>query len=287
MVRHIGLLILALSVAAVTGCHAGCCSKRASEKKCPTDIRKTHCWCFGEDALFRYPCGPNRVFYGHKATCWREWPASGSQWRDMHCPPPVVPGMMPHGAEVVPEMPMTAPAPAEGEIPDPYRDEAGQGTPAGQMEAPNALEPGAAEPNALPAVPENSGRDVPAIPPQDGAPEQQMPQEPMSSDGFEPMASASGESRPMGTAHVAGDASPPFAPVRSTARIETGSRWRLVVHDNPDGIAADGSDNAPLFRPPGLGGNQAPAPQAQKPAPRKRSLEEQTGDALKQFMSVR
>ena len=89
--RYIGLAMLLVSAAVASGCHVSCLSKRASEQHCPTDIRKTHCWCFGEDALFRGPCGPEPVFYGHQATCWREWPASGSHWRDIHCGPPVMP----------------------------------------------------------------------------------------------------------------------------------------------------------------------------------------------------
>jgi hypothetical protein len=280
----------------VTGCHVGCCSKRASEKKCPTDIRKTHCWCFGEDALFRYPCGPNRVYYGHKATCWREWPSSGSEWRDAHCEPPIAPAMMPHEAEMMPGMPMTEPAPAE-------------------MQAPSSIESDAVEPNTLPAVPENEATDEPAVPPQEVPPDQPMPQAPMSGDGFQPMSGASGERAPgfesppgftdRGRTSTAARkatasnvvlpavAAAPAQNVENTLPRSTGvpstpiaqSRWRLVLHDNPEGIAAGSRDNARLFRPPSFGGNQASAPQVQKPAPRSRSLEEQTGDALQRFMS--
>lgn len=42
---------------------------------CPTDIRKTHFWCFGEDAIFHGPCGPKEEFYGAEPTVWREWPS--------------------------------------------------------------------------------------------------------------------------------------------------------------------------------------------------------------------
>ena len=35
------------------------------------------------------PCGPDRQFYGHKPTCWREWDAPAEVWRDTYCPPPV------------------------------------------------------------------------------------------------------------------------------------------------------------------------------------------------------
>jgi hypothetical protein len=315
MLRHIGLVIFAFSFTAVTGCHVGCCSKRASEKKCPTDIRKTHCWCFGEDALFRYPCGPNRVFYGHKATCWREWPASGSQWRDMHCGPPIAPAIMPHEAQEMPAPPIAAPAPTEGQSPNPFREEAGQASPAAEMQAPNSTGSDAAEPNTLPAEPENGAMVESVVPPQEVPPEQPMPPAPMSDDGFQPMSMDSGESQlefqswPVGTvrdqapaqpqtstvairavppvapAYVVEDSAPPFAATPSRPITESGSQWRLVIHDNPDGIAADSRDNASLFRPPSLGGAQTPAPQAQKPAPPKRSLEEQTGDALERFMS--
>jgi hypothetical protein len=310
------LVILALSFAAASGCHVGCCSKRASEKKCPTDIRKMHCWCFGEDALFRYPCGPNSIYYGHKATCWREWPSSGSEWRDAHCGPPIVPALMPHEAEVMPVPPMTAPAPADGETPNPFRDEPGQGSPAADMQAPSSIGSGAAEPNPLRAVPESDGTDVPVVPPQELPPEQLMPQAPMSGDGFQPMygetqprfqswpAHADGDRAPVqsqspaaeyktvpvaavGPARVVEDLPPRRAAALSTPISETESRWRLVIHDDPDGIPASSSDHAPLFRPPSLDGNQTPRPQAQRPAPRRRSLEEQTGDALQRFMSVR
>ena len=88
--RQIWILSLVLCLAAVSGCHhCGCCSKRASEMNCPTDIRRAHCWCFGEDALFHCPCGPNEEYYGHQATCWREWPTGAEQWRNAYCPPPM------------------------------------------------------------------------------------------------------------------------------------------------------------------------------------------------------
>ncbi len=298
MVRHIGLVILALSFVVVSGCHVGCCSKRASEKKCPTDIRKTHCWCFGEDALFRYPCGPNRVYYGHKATCWREWPSSGSEWRDAHCGPPLAPAMMPHEAEMMPVPPMTEPAPAEI-----------------RKSRPSSIESDALEPNTLPAVPQDGGIGEGVVPPQEVLPDQPMPQAPIPGDLFQPMSGANGEpaprfesspgftdrgrtstDAPKATARnvvLPAVAAAPARIVENTLPRSTGasstpiiqSRWRLVVHDNPEGIAAGSRDNAPLFRPPSFGDNQTPAPQAEKPAPRRRSLEEQTGDALQRFMS--
>lgn len=69
----------------LSGCHWGCLTKRESELNCPTDIRKTVPWCAGEDAIFRCPCGPSQDFYGHKPTCWGQWPASGRDWRDAYC----------------------------------------------------------------------------------------------------------------------------------------------------------------------------------------------------------
>jgi hypothetical protein len=94
--RHIGIISLATCLAVTTGCHYCFFSKCASEQRCPTDIRQTHCWCFGEDALFHYPCGPKKEFYGHEETSWREWPADGSTW-----------GSVPCGAPVCPELPFS------------------------------------------------------------------------------------------------------------------------------------------------------------------------------------
>jgi hypothetical protein len=85
--RLIPILSVALCLAAFSGCHCGCCSKRVSELNCPTDIRQTHCWCFGEDALFHCPCGPNEEYYGHQPTCWRDWPTTSQEWRDAFCRP--------------------------------------------------------------------------------------------------------------------------------------------------------------------------------------------------------
>jgi hypothetical protein len=68
------------------GCHSfGPLVKRESEENCPTDIRKTVPWCYGEDAIFQCPCGPSTDYYGHKPTCWRTWPAPATVWRDSYC----------------------------------------------------------------------------------------------------------------------------------------------------------------------------------------------------------
>jgi hypothetical protein len=72
----------------------------------------------------------------------------------------------------------------------------------------------------------------------------------------------------------------------STPITETGSRWRLVIHDNPNGIAADSRDNPPLFRPPSFSGSQTRMMRAQHPAAPKRSLEEETGHALRRLISL-
>lgn len=83
-------IVTALTVLSV-GCHSfGLCAKRESESNCPTDIRKTVPWCAGEDAIFVCPCGPEGNFYGHRPTCWRDWPTSAAAWRDMSCGPTVI-----------------------------------------------------------------------------------------------------------------------------------------------------------------------------------------------------
>ncbi|TWT90741.1 hypothetical protein Mal64_11380 [Pseudobythopirellula maris] len=68
-----------------SGCQHGVFTKSAQEECCPTDIRKKHFWCWGEDAVIHSPCGPDEAYYGCKPTCWREWPAPGESWRDEHC----------------------------------------------------------------------------------------------------------------------------------------------------------------------------------------------------------
>lgn len=78
-------MLLAALLISLIGCHHGILTKRESELNCPTDIRRTVPWCAGEDAIFHCPCGPSRVFYGHKPTCWGIWPAPGSAWRDSYC----------------------------------------------------------------------------------------------------------------------------------------------------------------------------------------------------------
>jgi hypothetical protein len=314
--RLIGFVNVILCAALASGCHVSCCSKRVSEKKCPTDIRKTHCWCFGEDALFRYPCGPNRVFYGHKATCWREWPTSGSQWRDMHCGPPVS-EVMPQDGQVLP-LPGAELGPPGNEPPNPFRDEAQQASPPAAVQIPTPSERSAPESNEFPATPNRDSGIQPdggAVP--EAAPAQPMPELPMSDIDLQPMANRdsgpqlefqswptfveagkapaqrnqltpemnslpAAVEKPMPTVIV--DSSPTRA-AASLPVAEIGSRWRLVVHDDPNVLPVNGHDVASRFRPPFSAVSQTPAASPQDTAPLKQSIEEATQNALKRFMS--
>ena len=84
--RQLGILSLIVCLTAASGCSICCWGKRATELGSPTDIRKAHFWCLGEDAIFEQPCGPSKEDYGLKATCWREWPADGGRCRPGSCP---------------------------------------------------------------------------------------------------------------------------------------------------------------------------------------------------------
>jgi hypothetical protein len=315
--RLIGFVNVILSAALASGCHISCCSKRVSEKKCPTDIRKTHCWCFGEDALFRYPCGPNQVFYGHKATCWREWPTSASQWRDMHCGPPMQ-ALAAQEGQVVPSPHIAEPSPAGSELPNPFGDETPQSDHPPQAETPIISDHTSQEPNALPATPEIDGQVQPATPevPQ-AAPAQPMPDGPSNSDA-QPMANLEGgpqlEFQPW-PAFTALDETPsqrhespppqvktlpaiaekpvPVVAVKSQPAVgdplepvvETRSRWRLVVHDNPDVLPTSSQAETSRFRPPNHVGSPPAAGPRRDPPAAKPTLEEQTGNALRLFIS--
>lgn len=79
---------LIIGLFALSGCHLGLLEKAESERNCPTDIRQTVPWCFGEDAIFYCPCRPGEDFHGHKPTCWKMWPTSGAEWRDVYCGQP-------------------------------------------------------------------------------------------------------------------------------------------------------------------------------------------------------
>jgi len=106
--RHLAKLSLVVCLAAASGCNICCWGKRATELESPTDIRKSHFWCLGEDAVFAQPMGPSREDYGLKPTCWREWPADGARClEDGCCPPSTVPmnGNVPPNQEWEPRMP--------------------------------------------------------------------------------------------------------------------------------------------------------------------------------------
>src|SRR5689334_16799112 len=78
MIRRYQLFLVVACLALSSGCLCcGICTKRANEECCPTDIRKTHYWCFGEDAIIHGPCGPKEELYGYEPTLWREWPPDG------------------------------------------------------------------------------------------------------------------------------------------------------------------------------------------------------------------
>jgi hypothetical protein len=79
MFGRIGTFLVAASLLASTGCLCqGICTKRQNELCCPTDVRKTHFWCFGEDSIMHCPCGPKEELYGYEPTQWREFPECSS-----------------------------------------------------------------------------------------------------------------------------------------------------------------------------------------------------------------
>lgn len=120
--RIAGIISLILLPLVFCGCNLCCCGKRASELRCPTDIRKTQCWCLGEDAIFSCPCGPDSEFYGYQPTCWRGWPAGGAEWRDARCPAP--PNQdMPRGAELRRPALNDASSDTRPTLPNPFRGE--------------------------------------------------------------------------------------------------------------------------------------------------------------------
>ena len=84
---RLNLVIIALAAMMCNGCYFGPYMKRTSELNCPTDIRRTIPLSIGEDAVFRCPCRPACDFYGHKPTCWSDWPTPGTVWRDACCGP--------------------------------------------------------------------------------------------------------------------------------------------------------------------------------------------------------
>lgn len=65
-----------------TGCQGALDPHCQSGASCSTDARNMQKWTIGEDAVFSPPCRPDCDFHGYRATSWREWPASGADWRD-------------------------------------------------------------------------------------------------------------------------------------------------------------------------------------------------------------
>jgi hypothetical protein len=123
MRHHVGILGLILGLAATCGCQLCCCGKRDMELESPTDIRQSHFWCLGEDAIFAYPCGPSPVDYGLKPTCWREWPAGGARCHEP-CDGPTHGSAMPLGPPrqwIEHWQPPDAPIPYDHE--NPFRDD--------------------------------------------------------------------------------------------------------------------------------------------------------------------
>jgi hypothetical protein len=119
-------LLLALPLACVL---AGCCCHAVpclpDERNCPTDARRLY-WTFGEEAVRRCPCGPDREFYGLKPTQWRSWPegwrCNEGQWGE-----PIIAEPAPEYAESI-DAPLLNDAtiadaePALGElVPNPFR----------------------------------------------------------------------------------------------------------------------------------------------------------------------
>jgi hypothetical protein len=108
---RIGILLVAVCLTASSGCLCrGICTKRANEECCPTDIRKTHFWCFGEDAFIQGPCGPKEELYGYEPTCWREFPEVAAACYGVDCNQPPLPSA--ENQEELPVGPSTQSPPA-------------------------------------------------------------------------------------------------------------------------------------------------------------------------------
>ena len=72
----------------VAGVSTGCCTwYRQAEQTCPTDARRIYPACAGEEAVRQCPCGPDTMFYGHKPTCWGDWPQGWKQYQEDLCGP--------------------------------------------------------------------------------------------------------------------------------------------------------------------------------------------------------
>lgn len=118
-VTKLSVTVGVLLLAACSGCSSGPWGKRAQELSCPTDVRKAHCWCWGEDAVFYCPCGPDEAYHGYKPTCWHDWQAPANVWRDERCAGQCTPSQ-PVGMQIISERtisPAMAP-PAKAPIPE-------------------------------------------------------------------------------------------------------------------------------------------------------------------------
>jgi hypothetical protein len=127
IMRQLGTLSLIVCLAAASGCNFGPWGKRATELEGPTDIRRSHFWCLGEDAVFEQPLGPSRDDYGLKPTCWREWPEGGARCTDPakclggSCVP-AMPGVPIDQHAPMPSWEQTLPK-ASGPQPNPFLDD--------------------------------------------------------------------------------------------------------------------------------------------------------------------
>src|SRR4051794_39978076 len=135
------ILLVAACLALSSGCLCqGICTKRASEQCCPTDIRKTHFWCFGEDAILHGPCGPKEDMYGYERTQWREFPDCQNADGDIACAQPVQD--IPVQCQTAREMsPLELPVSNIHEDRDPFKNDPERSVP--------AIRPG---PTAKPAI---------------------------------------------------------------------------------------------------------------------------------------
>lgn len=145
---RIGTLLVAVCFTASSGCLCrGICTKRDNELCCPTDVRKTHFWCFGEDAFIQGPCGPKEELYGYEPTCWREFPAVPPCYGFDYCERP---RPLPPVNEELPSLPVAQPpASASSPIGNPFADHTQPADAPGQPQ-PNLSPPGAAAPLVIP-----------------------------------------------------------------------------------------------------------------------------------------
>jgi hypothetical protein len=182
--------------------------------------------------------------------------------------------------------------------------------------SPIVIESGAAESNELPATPADGGVQPPAPNGLDAAPPK--PELPLSRRQFPPMANAKPVPQPKfqrwppsiervpKPAHsrvaAAGETALPFVgekapgPVESqqstlvtdqatTARVSE-REWKVVVHDAAVDAAGSSRDDAARFPPPSVEGNPSEEAPGRAPDDSQQSLEEKTGNALRQFMAV-